>query len=470
MEKKKVAAVVLSVGIGTFMSSLDSSAVYLVMPMIKNTYGVSLSLAEWVVTAYLLVISSLLLTFGRISDLYGHKRVYSAGYLLFLCGSLLCGISVNIGMLIASRVVQGLGAAMLYSTGSAIITNAVPAEKRGKALSVTAIAVALGLCAGPVIGGAVSTLFSWQSVFLINLPVGTAGILLAGKNIPADQARKPVPFDFVGSIMIILSLLLVLLPLNLSGDSVLPQEAFLAMISVGILLAIAFVIYEYRCEYPLFHTKLFGNRVFAASNAAAFFLYTAQFIMAFLAPFYLENVRGYSILLSGLLYLPMPIATMCIAPVSGGLSDRFGSRSLSSAGALLMSAGLFLLSYLNSDTTAVYIILSMLVTGVGFGMFQTPNNSAIMGSVPAQNRGTASGTLATMRNMGMVFGTAISGALFSGLMAKAENIKSALGATDFVSQNSAFAYALHLTFFVASGIAILAAAASYLKGRDRIPA
>ena len=467
MEKKKMTAVILAVGIGTFMSSLDSSIVNLVMPLIKNDYRISLSMVEWIVTAYLLVVSSLLLTFGRIADLYGHKRVYSAGFIIFIAGSLFCGLSFNIAMLIICRIVQALGASMLFSTGTAIITNAVPAENRGKALSVTAIAVALGLCAGPVIGGTLSTLFGWQSIFYINIPVGILGFILVQKNIPQDKKTISVPFDILGSLMIFLALLFILLPLNISGDYDIPPVEFISSIVAGLLLIALFAIHELRHKYPLFNIGLFKNRVFAASNAAALFIYMAQFIMVFLAPFYLEGLREYSALRSGLLYLPMPLAIMCIAPISGSLSDRFGSRYLSAAGAFVMSIGLSMLSLLNLNTSSAFIIISMIVTGLGFGMFQTPNNSAIMGNVPHGNRGTASGTLATMRNIGMVMGVAVSGALFSFYQSKAMALYSKQGQTGALLHSSTFTYSLHLTFLTAASVAIIAMIASYLKGKAK---
>lgn len=470
MEKEKITAVVLSVGIGTFMSSLDSSVVNLVMPMIKGDYGITISMTEWIVTAYLLVVSSLLLTFGRAADLYGYKRVYSAGFIVFTAGSLFCGLSVNIAMLIASRVVQAIGAGMLFSTGPAIITNTVPPDRRGKALSVTAVSVALGLCSGPVIGGTLSTFLGWQSVFFINLPIGLLGLQLVRKNIPQDKKTSYVPFDIAGSILIFAALLLILLPLNISGDYAIPPVLFTASIAAGLIFIIIFSFHEFRCKHPLFQMQLFKNRVFTASNASAFFTYMAQFIMVFLAPFYLESLRGYSALFSGILYLPMPLATMCTAPISGGLSDRYGSRYLSAAGALIMSSGLLMLSFLGAGTSSLYIILSMIVTGFGFGIFQTPNNSAIMGNVPPQNRGIASGTLATMRNTGMVMGVAVSGALFSYLQSSAADQFEHAGQAGIQLQSSAFVFAMHYTFLAAAVVALLAMTASLLKGSRKAAA
>ena len=465
MTKKKIITIVLVIAIGTFMSALDSSVVNLAMPIIKNDFGVSLSMVEWIVTAYLLVISSLLLTYGRISDLYGHKKVYLTGFIIFTIGSLLCGLSVNIPMLIICRVVQALGAGMLFSTGPAIITNAVPATSRGKALSISAIAVALGLCVGPVIGGTLATVFGWQSIFFINVPIGILGTILVAINIPKDQIKTSVPFDIVGSIMIFIALLFILLPLSISGDYNIPTVLFASLIAGGILIVAFFVLYEKKIKYPMLNTNLFKNRVFAASNIAALFTYMAQFIMVFLAPFYLINIRMFSPMQGGLIYLPMPLATMIIAPISGSLSDRYDSRFISSAGMLIMAAGLFMLSFLNTDTSLTYIIISMIITGLGFGMFQTPNNSAIMGNVPQEFRGSASGTLATMRNIGMALGVAVSGALFSFFQNNAKILFAAQGLSDTALLNKSFTYALHLTFLAAVVIALLSMTASLVKGK-----
>ncbi len=470
MKSKKTTAIVFAVGLGTFMSALDSGVVNLAMPLIRDEFGVSMSMVEWIVTAYLLVVSSLLLTFGRISDLYGQKKVYQTGFVLFTLGSLLCGLSVSIGMLIGARCVQALGAGMLFSTGPAIITNSVPPERRGKALSVTAISVALGLCAGPVIGGTLTTLAGWQSIFYINLPVGIIGMLLVRKNIPRDEKRETARFDIAGSGLVLVALLLILVPLSLSGDHDLPIGLFAGLIGGGLAMAALFVWFESRQKSPMLNIRLFSNRVFSASSVAALFIYMAQFIMVFLAPFYLQTLRGYSALMSGLIYLPMPLATMAIAPIAGTVSDKYDSRYISSIGALVMAGGLFMLSFLKAETSLVYIMAAMVVTGLGFGMFQTPNNSAIMGNVPPENRGTASGTLATMRNIGMALGVAISGALFSFVEGDAQAAFAAQGLADKALEQASFVQGLHITFLAAAGIALVSMAASFTKGRVKTQA
>jgi len=467
MADRKTTLLMASVGLGTYMSSLDSSAVNLVIPKIQEHFHVPVSGVEWIITAYLLIISSLLLTFGRLADLYGHKKVYLSGFVLFVAGSLFCGLSFNLPLLIAARILQALGAGMLFSTGPAIITNAVPPEKRGRALSITAIAVALGTSTGPVIGGALANFFGWQSIFFINIPLGILGISMVVKNLPPDEKKEAQAFDLLGSGLVFLALLCILLPLNLSSAHAISSLIFFALLAAGFLILALFIWHESRCKSPMLDLSLFKNRVFAASNAAALLMYGSEFIMIFLVPFYLQNLRSYSTLLSGLLYLPLPLATLCIAPISGNISDRFDSRYISSLGALILAAGLGLMSFFTADTSQGYIIVSLMAVGLGFGMFQTPNNSSIMGNVPAKNRGTASGTLATMRNIGMALGVASSGALFS-LFQKLFTDPARTETLGLNAENlnaDTFIPALRATFLFAAGVALLAMIASFSKGK-----
>jgi EmrB/QacA subfamily drug resistance transporter len=466
MREKKTMAIVIAVGIGTFVSALDSSVVNLVMPMMQKDFGVSMSMLEWIMTAYLLVVSSLLLTYGRMSDLYGQKRIYLTGFFIFIIGSALCGLSRGIGMLIAMRIIQALGAGMLFSTGPAIITNAVPPENRGRALSAVAVSVALGLTSGPLIGGLLATHVGWPSIFYINVPIGIIGIIMVMKFVPDIKPKnEKIPFDIAGSILIFAALLLILLPLNISDDAKISPALFAGLLGAGVLLIAVFIMLELKLKYPMLNVRLFKNRVFAASNGAALFIYMAQFVLVFLSPFYLQTLRHFAPDFAGLLYLPMPLATLCIAPVSGILSDRVDSRLISSAGALIMAGGLLMLGLMNTWTPIPYILVSMAVTGFGFGLFQTPNNSAIMGNVPVQNRGTASGTLALMRNIGMALGVAVSGALFGFFNNKAQAIFALSGQTGTRLTDSVFSYAFHLTLYAAVAAALISMIASLIKGR-----
>ncbi|SDO05670.1 MFS transporter [Acetanaerobacterium elongatum] len=464
---RKVGLMLFSLALGTFMSALDSSAVSIVLPIIQNHYGVALSSVEWVSTAYLLVVSSLLLTFGRISDLLGHKRVYTTGFLIFTLGSLLCGLSLNIQMLIVCRVIQALGASMMFSSNTAIITANVPAGRRGKAMSVTAIAVAVASCSGPVFGGLLARMFSWQSVFFINIPIGIVGLVLAFKNIPEDERKKQIPFDHLGSLLIIMALFLLLLPLDLIGGVGISLPLFFLLLAVGLAAVGAFVWREKRADYPLMPLGLFKNRLYSFSLIAAVFNFSAQFMLAFLAPFYYQNIKHYSVVMTGLMYLPMPIATLLVAPLSGAISDKHDSRFLSAGGMGLMSAGLLMMSFITQETPNWYIVIAMVLSGIGSGMFQTPNNNAIMGSAPAEFRGIASGTLATMRNVGMLMGVALCGALFNYTSNQGTELFTAQGLVGDALKVAAFTYGLRITITVATGIALLAAVSSLIKGRTK---
>ncbi len=465
--KKKTGLMLFSVALGTFMSALDASVVNVANPVIQAHFNVPLATEEWVVTAYLIVVSSLLLFFGRLSDLHGQKRLYIIGFAVFTLGSALCSLSASIGLLIGFRVAQALGAAMMFSTSSAIITNNVPPERRGRAFSVIAMAVAIALSTGPVLGGALTSALGWQSIFYINVPIGIIGIVLAARFIPADKHKPAVPMDIPGSVMIFAALFMMLLALDQLSANI-DMLAFGLLMGGGLLAAIAFILFEKRSKHPILNLKLFRIRVFSASLTAALLNYMAQYVMVFLVPFYLQTVRMYSPAMSGLVYMPMPLAALVIAPIAGIVADRTDTRILSSFGMGVMAVGLFLLSRIEADTANSYIVMAMAVTGIGSGLFQTPNNSAVMGSVPADSRGVASGMLATARNVGMVMGVGLSGGLFALFSGRAPG-QVTERISGMIAQKEAFIYALRYTFLIASGLAVAAMAASLTKGKASLP-
>jgi len=466
--KQKTGLMLFSVALGTFMSALDASVVNVANPVIQAHYDVPLATVEWVVTAYLIVVSSVLLFFGRLSDLYGQKKLYITGFAVFTIGSALCGLSTSIGMLIGFRVLKALGAGMMFATNSAIITHNVPAERRGRAFSVNAVSVAVALSAGPVLGGWLTSAFGWQSIFFINIPIGIIGIIIAMKFIPADKHKPAVSMDIPGSIMIFAALFMILLALNQLSAGI-DTLTFVLLMLGGLFVIAMFIHFEKRSNHPILNLKLFRIRVFSASLSAAVFNYMAQYIMVFLVPFYLQTVRMYTPAVSGLLYMPMPLAALITAPIAGFIADRADTRLLSSAGMGIMAAGLFLLSRLEVDTPNSYIIMAMAVTGFGSGLFQTPNNSAVMSSVPADSRGVASGMLATARNIGMVIGVGLSSTLFMLFAGQAPG-QAAEGLAGLIAQKASFIYALRLTFIVASFVAVAAMAASLTKGKASLPA
>lgn len=451
--------IILIIGVGTFMAALDASVVNIALPSISKYYGEPLYIIEWVIMSYLLIISSLLLTYGRLGDMYGHKKVYIGGFAVFSLGSLMCSLAPSILALILSRMAQALGAGMIMSMGPAIITDFAPPQSRGKALGVNATAVAVASATGPVAGGFLTTHFGWQSIFYINIPIGIIGTILAYKVIPETCKREIQTFDLKGAAAVFFALISILLPLSNIEKYGWNNVYIVTSIFLGLLLLLLFVHIERTVEFPMVDLKLFQNRLFTMSNLSALINYMSQFSLMFLMPFYLQQLKGLPPSKAGMMLIPMPIVMMIVAPISGALSDRFDVRYISTTGMGLISAGIFLLSRLRLDSSDFYIMAVLALTGLGSGLFQTPNNSAIMGSVPGNRRGIASGMLATMRNIGMVLGVAVSGAIFSSRRNYLE--------TTLASGSQAFLGALSFTFTVAALLAAVAVLTSMARGTSR---
>ncbi|HEX2954122.1 MAG TPA: MFS transporter [Bacillota bacterium] len=456
--------ILLAVAIGTFMSALDSSVVNIVLPRISTYFHAPLSTIEWIVMSYLLVVSSLLLAYGRLGDMYGHKRIYIWGFLIFTVGSFLCGLSGTVFMLIIFRAVQAIGAGMLMAMGPAIVTDNVESQERGKALSVTAVAVASALTIGPVLGGALTVLLGWKSIFFVNIPIGIIGVWLAQRSIPDRGERTVQSFDFSGAVLVFLALISILLPLSLVEHYGWENPVILSLIAFGLLLTIIFVIWEKRLKNPMFDLSLFENRLFSMSNLSTLLNFMGQFTIILLMPYYLQQLRGLTPEKAGLIYLAMPLVTMIIAPISGSLSDRMDSRYISASGMAFMALGMGLLSSLKANSPYSFLVAALAVVGFGIGLFQTPNNSAIMGAVPPTKRGIASGMQATMRNIGMVLGVAISGALFTSSHDALMKSGIAHGLQGAALKSASFVGALHITYIVAAVFAAAGIITSLIKG------
>ena len=436
--------VLLAIGLGTFMSALDGSVVNITLPVVRGSFGASVAAVEWVVTIYLLVVSGLLLSVGRLGDLQGHRRVYTAGFLIFLLGSALCGLAPSVGFLIAARGAQAIGASMLFANSPAILTKSFPPEMRGRALGLQATMTYLGLTVGPSVGGWLTTALGWRSVFYINLPVGLLALALALRFVPRDAGSgKGEDFDLRGALAFTGGLVALLLALNQGhawGWTAWPTVTLLAgsLLLIGLFLRL-----ERRVAAPMLDLSLFRSRTFSAAAASAVLNYVCVYSVLFLMPFYLQQARGLSPAEAGLLLTAQPMLMAVVAPLSGSLSDRIGTRLPSVLGMGLLGLGLYLLSSLDLDSSRGVIVAMLAVAGLGIGIFASPNNSALMGAAPRHRQGIAAGVLALARNVGMVIGVGLAGAVFTTVLGRA----GAVEAASIVS-------AMRASYLLAAGVAV----------------
>ena len=438
------------------MSALDGSVVNTILPVVRRAFGSDVATVEWVVTVYLLVVSGLLLSFGRLGDLRGHKITYMSGFAVFVASSALCGLAPSVETLIGFRALQALGAAMLFANGPAILTGNFPAAQRGRALGLQATMTYLGLTAGPALGGLLASRFGWRSVFYINVPVGILALALSARFIPRDHPEEQSSrFDLAGAGAFLLGLVALLLALNQGHDWGWASAPVLGLLAGAAAFVAAFVAIERRVADPMLDLSLFASRVFSASTASAVLNYICLYSITFLMPFYLIQGRGLGPAQAGLILTAQPLVMAVAAPLSGTLSDRIGSRLLSTAGMAILGIGLLLLAQLGSESPFGRVAVALVVVGLGTGIFISPNTSALMGAAPRNRQGIAAGVLATSRNVGMVLGVGLAGAIFTTVVARGP-----AGTGDTASLFTA----VHVSYLVAAGVAFLGAAVAAARG------
>lgn len=406
--------ILAAVLIGGAMGPIDGSVVNVAMPVISQYYHVSVSMVSWVAMAYLLVIGTLLLTFGRLGDMVGYKRIYRLGLAVFTVASAACSAAPSLGLLVAARAVQALGAGMFMAVSPAIITATFPPYERGRALGFNGMAVAAGLALGPSLGGALTDWLGWRAIFYINLPVGVAALLWTARALPEGQPRPGQRFDLVGAALALLGLGSLLLYASEGETWGWASAPALGVLALALLAGAAFVVTERRVPQSMLSLALFRNRTFSAANAAGLLSFVAQFVLVFLTPFLLQRGIGLDPARAGLVMTVSPLLVLSVAPFSGALSDRIGTRWLAFLGLGVASLPFFLLAAVGPTAGPWDIAWRLAIFGLGTGIFQSPNNSAVMGAAPRQHLGVASAVLATVRNVGMVLGVAVAGAVFSG--------------------------------------------------------
>ena len=439
---------------GVFLATIDGSIVNVSLPTMEKSFQTDFALVQWVVLAYLLTVTTLMLGIGRLADIYGKKPIYTAGFFVFTVGSVLCGLSPTIYPLIGFRVLQAVGAAMIMALGMAIVTEAFPPSERGRALGISGTIVSVGIAVGPTLGGVIVQNLSWHWIFFVNLPIGIIGTFMVVRYVPNFRPPGGQRFDYWGALTLCISLLSLLVALTLGQRNGFGDSMVLLLIAAFVLFLVTFIAIELRMDQPMIDLRLFRSSLFSVSLTTGFIIFICLSGSLLLMPFYIQNVLGYDPQQTGLLMATVPVALGIIAPISGELSDRFGSRPITVAGLAMLTIGFLAVSSLDAETTTLGYILRFLPVGLGMGMFQSPNNSAIMGAAPRDRLGIASGMLAVTRTLGQTTGIAVLGALWAGQVFKNAGEVIAGGAT--AAPVAAQVFALRDTFVIVSILILLA--------------
>lgn len=395
-------SILFTVLIMTFMVTLDGSIVNVALPVMSSELNASMGDIEWVASIYLVVTCATILIFGRLGDMIGKVRIFQIGVILFTIGSLLCSISGTLPLLIGARVVQGLGSAAALANNQGIITESFPPDERGKALGFVSTFVALGSMTGPTLGGMILTVLPWTYIFLINIPVGVLSFLIGLRTLPNKKPAKPGRLDAKGSVLLLLSILL------LFGSFTLLQNGVSLPIIIGIIAGavflVLFIVVEKRMDDPLVPIGIFKNKMFSLNLFTMLTAFVAIGANNIIMPFYLQDARQFSPGMAGLLMTVIPLITAVMGPISGTMSDHIGSELPTMIGLIFTTIGLALMTMLGIDTTIAVIILFLAVIAVGSALFQSPNNSLIMGSVSRDELGLVGSLAGLVRNMGMSVG------------------------------------------------------------------
>jgi len=394
----------------SFIFPFTGSAVNIALPVLGKELSMDAVMLGWIATAYLLSSASFLVPFGRIADIHGRKKIFTCGIVIYTLSSLLAGLASSATMLISCRVLQGVGGAMLAGTAVALLTTVFPANERGKVLGINVAVTYIGLSLGPVLGGVLTQNLGWRSIFFVSAFLGLAVIGVVLWKLKGEwTGAKGERFDLAGSVIYILGLVALIY-----GFTLLPAMSGVWLIVGGVIGLWAFTRWEMRTRSPVLDMSLFKNsRAFTFSNVAALINYSATWAVSLLISLYLQYLKGLNPQSAGLILVAMPATQAFFSPLAGRLSDRIEPRIIASAGMALTTVGLIILIFLNKETPLAFIIGNLILLGLGFAFFSSPNTNAVMSSAPKAAYGVASATLATMRQVGMTFSMGVAMLMFA---------------------------------------------------------
>lgn len=405
--------VMFAVAMSILLATIDLSIVNIALPTLERELATTFPVVQWVVLAYGLILATLTLGVGRLGDIVGKKPIFAAGFAVFTVGSVLCGFSPSVGFLIGFRALQGVGATMVLALGIAIVTEAFPPYERGRALGVIGTVVSVGIVIGPTLGGFLIEHFSWRWIFFVNLPVGVVGTIAAIRWVPAVKPPGGQRFDWLGGGLMFVGLLTMALGLSVGQRRGFDDGLILALLATAVLAFVAFLIVERRVPEPMIDLGLFRQRIIGINLGTGFTTFVAIAGLLILMPFYLINVRGFGPQQAGLLLASTAVLIGVVAPISGSLSDRVGVRPVTVAGLAVLALGYLAAANLSTDTDALGYILLVSPIGLGMGIFQSPNNSGVMGAAPRERLGITSGMLTLTRIVGQIVGVALLGSLWA---------------------------------------------------------
>ncbi|GAB3802125.1 MFS transporter [Spirosoma humi] len=451
---------------GTFMSTLDSSIVNIALPTIRRELGAGDSV-EWIVLCYLLTTTSTLLIMGKLSDWVGRRQLYITGFCVFVLGSLLCGLAWNLWSLVGFRVLQGIGASMIYAVGPAIISDTFAPQERGQALGLMGSIVAAGSSAGPVIGGFLLGKFGWSSIFFVNVPIGLLAIWRAWTILPESPKVTNQRFDLVGAGLFLVGVVSLLTGLDFGPEPSYGWDDTLVigLLSIGGILLVLFLIWEMRVSEPMLRLNLFRIRPFTAAILAAFCGFIASGGNLFVIPFFLQQILALNPGRAGLILLAGPLTLSVIAPLGGYLSGRVSTRWLSSFGLLMTAGGYFAFSFLDASWDWKDVVWRSALVSLGFGLFQSPNSSSALNAAPLEQRGIASSMIAFMRNLGFVVGIALAAAVWY-----STRNRYALAHEITPEATAAQLLGMHYAYLTMAGLVLTGALISLTRGRSAQPA
>ncbi|NPD89529.1 MAG: MFS transporter [Asgard group archaeon] len=443
------------ISVSSFISAFSGSAFTLAAPTMAKELSINTTELSWIVTIYVLATAMLQIPFGKISDNYGRKKVYFTGTIIFSSAALILGFMNSATSIIIMRFVQGVGGALIFATGTAILTSVFPPEKKGLAFGINIGSVYTGLTIGPSLGGFMTEFFGWRSIFFSIVPFGFVIAILVGFVLKGEwKAGVKEKFDWIGSLIYIATLFMLLY-----GFRSLPKNYGFGLIGASIVTLVIFILWEWKIDYPILQFRLFqNNNFFTFANLAAFTYYTATAATTFILSLYLQNIIGYSALYAGLILLARPVFQAVLSPIGGKLSDTVEHRIITTLGVAFGLIGLVLLIFLNSSSSLSLIILSLIFGGIGFGLFSSPNANSIMSAVSRENYGVASALVGTMRTVGQTISLGLVTLLFAVILGNTE--------TEAVNYEPLFLRSSQIAFIIFVVVCVISLVFSYLRGKN----